>query len=162
MNTQAIFEEFSFELIIIFKILFALLLGAIIGLDRERHGKDAGIRTYAAVCIGSAIFTCIGAHMPNDGTAESRIIANIITGVGFLGAGIIYRNDGAGSSQGLTTAATAWCTAALGVAVGLDMFFIASAGTIILYFLLSLYRYEWYLKWKQKLVDKHTPTNKNE
>jgi putative Mg2+ transporter-C (MgtC) family protein len=100
--------------------------------------------------------------MSGDGTAESRIIANIITGVGFLGAGIIYRNDEAGSSQGLTTAATAWCTAALGVAVGLDMYFIASAGTVILYFLLSLYRFKWYLRWKQKLVDKHNPPEKKD
>jgi putative Mg2+ transporter-C (MgtC) family protein len=149
------YKDFSFELIMISKILYALLLGAIIGLDRERHGKDAGIRTYAAVCIGSAIFTCLAGFMATDPTAESRVIANIITGVGFLGAGIIYRNDEAGSSQGLTTAATAWCTAALGVAVGMDMFFIAAAGTVILYFLLSLYRYKWYLRWKQKLVEKH-------
>jgi putative Mg2+ transporter-C (MgtC) family protein len=149
------YKELSIELIIIGKILYALLLGAIIGLDRERHGKDAGIRTYAAVCIGSAIFTCIASYMTEDSTAESRIIANIITGVGFLGAGIIYRNDEAGSSQGLTTAATAWCTAALGVAVGMDMFFIAAAGTVILYLLLSLYRYKWYIRWKEKLVEKN-------
>ncbi|HEX8517863.1 MAG TPA: MgtC/SapB family protein [Bacteroidia bacterium] len=148
------YQDLSIELIIVLKLLFALLLGGIIGLDRERHGKDAGIRTYAAVCVGSAIFTCIGNLMIEDVTAGSRIIANIITGVGFLGAGIIYRNDAEGSASGLTTAATVWCTAALGVAVGLNMFIIAVTGTLVLYFLLSLQHHKWYLKWKAMLAEK--------
>jgi putative Mg2+ transporter-C (MgtC) family protein len=151
------YPNLSIELIIVSKLLIALVLGGIIGLDRERHGKDAGIRTYAAVCVGSAIFTCVGALMVKDVSAESRIIANIITGVGFLGAGIIYRNDEEGTSSGLTTAATAWCTAALGVAVGMNMFIIAVTGTAFLYFLLSLQHHKWYLRWKEKLAEKHKP-----
>jgi putative Mg2+ transporter-C (MgtC) family protein len=75
--------------------------------------------------------------------------------VGFLGAGIIYRNSSAGTSHGLTTAATVWCTAAVGVAVGLNMFIIAIVGAIALYFLLSLHHQHWYIEWKKKMINKH-------
>ena len=131
-----------------------MVLGALIGFDRETHGSDAGIRTYAAVCVGAAIFTSIAGHIENDMSAVSRIIANIITGVGFLGAGIIYRTNNAGTSHGLTTAATIWCTSAVGVAVGLNMFVIATASALALYFLLSLHHQKWYVRWKQKIADK--------
>jgi len=144
-----------FELIVVGKLILALLLGAFIGYDRETHGSDAGIRTYAAVCIGASIFTAIAAHIVDDPGAISRVIANIVTGVGFLGAGIIYKNNNQGASKGLTTAATVWCTAAVGVAVGLNLFAIALASTVILYFLLSLHHQKWYLKWKQKVAGKH-------
>lgn len=143
------------ELIIVIKLIVSFLLGAFIGFDREKHGRDAGIRTYAAVCIGATLFTAVAAHLVNDVAAESRVIANIITGVGFLGAGIIYRNSSAGTSHGLTTAATVWCTAAVGVAVGLNMFIIAIAGAITLYFLLSLHHQQWYVKWKEKMMSRH-------
>lgn len=143
------------ELIIVVKLIVSFLLGAFIGFDRERHGRDAGIRTYAAVCIGSTLFTAIAEHLVSDVSAPSRVIANIITGVGFLGAGIIYRNDSAGTSHGLTTAATVWCTAAVGVAVGLNMFIIAIVGSVFLFFLLSLHHQKWYVNWKQKTVQKH-------
>lgn len=147
--------DVKFELIIVVKLLASFLLGAFIGLDREKHGRDAGIRTYAAVCIGATLFTAIAAHLVSDVAAASRVIANIVTGVGFLGAGIIYRNSSAGTSHGLTTAATVWCTAAVGVAVGLNMFIIAIVGAIALYFLLSLHHQHWYVKWKNKMISKH-------
>lgn len=146
--------DLSFELIIVGKLLFALLLGGLIGLDRERHGIDAGVRTYAAVCIGATIFTSIAGHMADDLSAVSRIIANIITGVGFLCAGIIYRNADTDTSHGLTTAATVWCTAGVGVAVGLNMFVIAIASATAIYFLLSLQNQKWYKKWKKKMANK--------
>ncbi|HWR94386.1 MgtC/SapB family protein [Flavobacterium sp.] len=147
--------DINAELIIISKLIVSFLLGAFIGLDRERHGRDAGIRTYAAVCIGATLFTAITAHLVNNPSDTSRVIANIITGVGFLGAGIIYRNSGAGTSHGLTTAATVWCTSAVGVAVGLDMFIIAIIGACSLYFLLSLHHQKWYIRWKQKMIHKY-------
>lgn len=146
--------DLSFELILVGKLLFSLLLGGLIGLDREKHGMDAGIRTYAAVCIGATIFTAIAAHMADDLSAVSRIIANIITGVGFLCAGIIYRNNNTDTSHGLTTAATVWCTAGVGVAVGLNMFVIAIASALAIYFLLSLQNQKWYVKWKEKIATK--------
>lgn len=143
--------DIKLELIIVAKFLASFLLGAFIGYDREKHSKDAGIRTYAAVCIGATLFTSIAEHIANDPAAVSRIIANIITGVGFLGAGIIYRNNTEGISYGLTTAATIWGTAAVGTAIGLDMYIIAFVSALTLYFLLSLHHYKWYIKWKSKM-----------
>jgi len=147
--------DVTFELIIVSKLIVSFLLGAFIGLDREKHGRDAGIRTYAAVCIGATMFTSITAHLVNNPSDTSRVIANIITGVGFLGAGIIYRNSSTGASKGLTTAATVWCTSAIGVAIGVNMFIIAIVGSMSLYFLLSLHHQKWYLKWKEKMIHKH-------
>ena len=154
--------DINSELIIISKLIVSFLLGAFIGLDRERHGRDAGIRTYAAVCIGATLFTAITAHLVNNPADTSRVIANIVTGVGFLGAGIIYRNSSAGTSHGLTTAATVWCTSAVGVAVGLNMFIIAIIGSLALYFLLSLHHQKWYVKWKQNMINKHGKENEND
>jgi putative Mg2+ transporter-C (MgtC) family protein len=147
--------DIRFELVIVLKLLVSFLLGAFIGYDREKHGRDAGIRTYAAVCIGATLFTAVAAHLVNDISAASRVIANIVTGVGFLGAGIIYRNNSAGTSHGLTTAATVWGTAAVGVAVGLNMYIIALVAASVLYFLLSLHHYKWYMKWKEKMKQYH-------
>ena len=146
--------DINVELIIVAKLIVSFLLGAFIGLDREKQGQDAGIRTYAAVCIGATLFTAVAAHLVNDIAAASRVIASIVTGVGFLGAGIIYRNNSTGTSHGLTTAATIWCTAAVGVAVGLHMFIIAIVCAIALYFLLSLHHQKWYVRWKQKMITK--------
>lgn len=144
--------DINVELIIVAKLIVSFLLGAFIGYDREKHGRDAGIRTYAAVCIGATLFTAVANHLVSDVAAASRVIANIVTGVGFLGAGIIYRNSSEGTSHGLTTAATVWCTAAVGVAIGLNMFIIATVGGAALYFLLSLHHQKWYVKWKQKML----------
>jgi putative Mg2+ transporter-C (MgtC) family protein len=138
------------ELVIASKLLVAAVLGALIGYDRERHSRDAGIRTYAAVCVGAALFTCIGSHL-EDVAATSRIVANVVMGIGFLGAGVVYKDAGSGGSKGLTTAATIWCTAAIGVAVGLNMFAIATAGALLVYFLISLHHRAWYVRWKQRI-----------
>lgn len=151
--------DIKIELIIVSKLILSFLLGAFIGLDREKHARDAGIRTYAAVCIGATLFTAVAAHLVNDVAAPSRIIANIVTGVGFLGAGIIYRDHSAGTSHGLTTAATVWCTAAVGVAIGLNMFIIAIVSAGALFFLLSLHHQKWYVKWKSNMVSKHGEEN---
>lgn len=146
-------EEIIFECIIVIKLVTGTVLGGIIGYDRERRGIDAGIRTYAAVCLGGTLFTSVAEHL-EDLTAMSRIIANIVMGIGFLGAGIIHRNVSSNTSHGLTTAATLWCTAAVGVAVGLRMIMIAVTAVAILYFLLSLERQKWYIQWKIKLKGK--------
>lgn len=154
--------DISIEIAIVLKLIISFLLGAFIGLDREMHGSDAGIRTYAAVCIGSTLFTAVTNHLVNDTAAASRVIANIVTGVGFLGAGIIYKNTTAGTSHGLTTAATLWGTAAVGVAVGLNMYIIATVSATGLYFLLSLHHYKWYIKWKEKMKMKYTDNAEND
>lgn len=154
INSMDLDNEISVGL----RLLIAFLLGAWIGLDREKHGNSAGIRTYAAVCLGATLFTAIGEHM-GDTAAASRIIANILVGIGFLGAGIIYKNDKTNSSQGLTTAATIWCTAGIGVAVGLKMVAIAVLAAAGIYFLLVLHHQQWYLKWKKKVQEKHKDDN---
>lgn len=138
------------ELVIASKLLAAAVLGALVGYDRERHNRDAGLRTYASVCVGAALFTCIGGHL-EDVAATSRIVANVIMGIGFLGAGIVYKDATSGYSKGLTTAATVWCTAAIGVAVGLNMFVIAIAGALLVYFLISLHHRAWYVRWKERI-----------
>lgn len=148
----------NIEIIDAGKLLLAFALGGAIGYDRERHTKDAGIRTYAAVCISSALFTFIGEQLKDEGSS-SRIIANIITGVGFLGAGIIYRNDKSQSSQGLTTAATIWGTSAIGVAIGLDMYIVAVVAAAALYFLLSMHHQRWYLRWKERIAKQNIDNN---
>ena len=145
------------ELLIASKLLVAAVLGALIGYDRERHSRDAGIRTYAAVCVGAALFTSIAGHL-EDVAATSRIVANVVMGIGFLGAGIVYKDANSGYSKGLSTAATIWCTAAIGVAVGLNMFVIATTGALLVYFLISLHHRVWYVRWKQRIKDS---TNNN-
>jgi len=101
----------------------ALIVGSILGLNRELNGKPAGLRTHALVCLGAATAALISIHsstgvMTTDANAISRIIQGILTGIGFLGAGVILR-DPAGHITGLTTAATIWVCAVLGVVCGL-------------------------------------------
>jgi putative Mg2+ transporter-C (MgtC) family protein len=138
------------QFFIVFQIATAFLLGGFIGLERERHSIGAGIRTYAAVCMGSAMFTIIGNNlMGSDGAA--RMVANIITGIGFMGSGLIFRDNSNYRSIGLTTAATIWATAAVGVAVGYKLFAIAIICSIALHFLLALDEYKWYKKWRERI-----------
>lgn len=145
--------DVKIELVIAGKLFIALFCGAIIGLERERHGNAAGIRTYAAVALGAALYTLIGIHS-SDVTAGARIVANIVTGIGFLGAGIIYKDSNKGITHGLTTASSVWATAAVGVAVAYSMFIIAAAATIAIYTLLSLHHFKWYIQLKKKWKSK--------
>lgn len=146
-------KEIRFESIIVLKLITGFVLGAFVGYDREKRGLDAGVRTYAAVCLGATMFTSIAEHL-EDIASASRIVANIVVGIGFLGAGLIYRDNSTNTSFGLTTAATLWGTAAVGVAVGLNMYIIAVVSSIMLYFLLSLERVTWYVRWKNKIKAK--------
>ncbi len=129
--------DISTELTLLPRLLIATVLGGIIGYEREIHGRAAGIRTYAAVSLGAAMFTIINAHVPNL-SDHTRIVSNIVTGIGFLGAGIIFRDAGNGLITGLTTAATLWATAAVGVAGGFGMYVISIFSTVILFLLLYL------------------------
>jgi putative Mg2+ transporter-C (MgtC) family protein len=101
----------------------ALILGAVLGLNRELHGKPAGLRTHALVTLGAAVATIVTLKSPDgsffiDQNAIGRVVQGILTGVGFLGAGVILR-DPAGHVTGLTTAATIWICAVLGIVCGL-------------------------------------------
>ena len=112
-------------------ILLAILFGAVIGLERELSQKAAGLRTNVLICLGAAVFTIIARHLSYGNLdANSRIVAQILTGVGFLGAGAIIRET-TGSIQGLTTAATIWLVASIGTACGARLYHLASITTLI-------------------------------
>jgi putative Mg2+ transporter-C (MgtC) family protein len=122
----------------------ALLVGSILGLNRELHGKAAGLRTHALVCVGAAVATIIGAAPPAglssaDPNAITRVVQGILTGVGFIGAGIILR-DPMGHVTGLTTAATIWICAVLGIACGLGYWRLLGMAALVTAFLLVLGR----------------------
>ncbi|AFK01987.1 MgtC/SapB transporter [Emticicia oligotrophica DSM 17448] len=99
----------------IIKLVISAGTGAIIGLEREYHSKSAGLRTMILICLGSTLFTIISMKLGSD---PSRIAANIVTGIGFVGGGIIFRDNSNGQITGITTAAAAWVTSALGMCVG--------------------------------------------
>jgi putative Mg2+ transporter-C (MgtC) family protein len=98
------------------RLLLALAIGGAIGAERETRGKPAGFRTMTLICLGSTLFTLASTRLTEESGDPSRVAAQIVTGVGFLGAGAILR-DGPRIS-GLTTAATIWITAALGMGIG--------------------------------------------
>jgi putative Mg2+ transporter-C (MgtC) family protein len=113
------------------RLLTAALLGAILGFEREARHKSAGLRTNILIAVGSALFTVMSLELGADGGDPGRIAAQIVTGIGFLGAGAIMRTDS--GVQGLTTAATVWVNAAVGVAAGggsYHLAFIATAVTV--------------------------------
>jgi putative Mg2+ transporter-C (MgtC) family protein len=117
-------------------LLVALLLGGLIGWERERLGRPAGLRTHILVCVGAALITLVSNAAPSSG---GRIAAQIVTGVGFLGAGTILR-DGTGAVSGLTTAASLWAVAGVGIAVGYGGRYaaLAAVATGLMLFTLSL------------------------
>ena len=117
---------------IIARVALAALLGGIIGLEREYRGYPAGVRTMALVCMGSAIF----ADMSRRYGGDDRIAAQIVSGIGFLGAGLIFREGY--SVKGVTTAATIWTVAAIGVALGIEAYIVATAGSLLAVVLLEL------------------------
>lgn len=127
------------QLDIVIRIFIALLIGAVIGIEREYRGHAAGVRTLAMVSVGSCLFAAVGIFaFPGHLTDPTRIAAQVVTGVGFLGAGAIFRaEDGV---KGLTTAATVWVVAALGMAVGFSLYLIAVAGAAIVLIGLVLVR----------------------
>jgi putative Mg2+ transporter-C (MgtC) family protein len=116
---------------VLLRIITATLLGAVVGLERERAGKPAGLRTHILVCLGTAIIVlaCTGARMDLDGL--SRVIQGIVTGIGFIGAGSILKLDEERDIQGLTTAAGIWMTAGIGIACGLGTLGLAVLSTVI-------------------------------
>jgi putative Mg2+ transporter-C (MgtC) family protein len=106
---------------VVMRLLIAALLGGMLGLQREYHGKEAGVRTHMLVAIGSALFVLVPLQAGADTADLSRVIQGVVAGVGFLCAGTILKISGSGDEQvrGLTTAAGIWLTAAIGIAVGL-------------------------------------------
>jgi putative Mg2+ transporter-C (MgtC) family protein len=119
------------EIVIILRLLLATVLGAIIGLQRERAGKPAGLRTHILITLGSALFTVVSVF-GFSGTADvSRVAAGVVAGIGFIGAGVIFRGMRGEHVVGLTTAASIWIAAAIGIAAGVGMYLVASIVAII-------------------------------
>ena len=118
----------------VFAIVLAVVLGAAIGVEREFSGKAAGLRTNILICLGAAVFTIISKRMAGEGEALTRIAAGVVTGVGFLGAGAIIQDRG--GVHGLTTAATIWFMACLGMACGAGLYELAVILTLIAVFVL--------------------------
>jgi putative Mg2+ transporter-C (MgtC) family protein len=113
-------------LLLLTKIALATALGYLIGLERELHGKMVGTRTVSLIAIGGALYVLMSPSI--FGGDNSRIIAQVVSGIGFLGAGIIFKDGD--TVKGLTTAATVWCSAAIGCLCGYGMFLEAIVGTI--------------------------------
>jgi putative Mg2+ transporter-C (MgtC) family protein len=117
----------SIEWLAFLQIAVAAVLGAAIGLERELSAQPAGLRTHMLVCTGAALFTLAGVGY--DGSDPTRIAAQVVTGIGFLGGGAILR-EGA-TVRGLTTAASLWVTAAIGLAIGLQRWSAAVVATVL-------------------------------
>ena len=120
------------------RLIAALLAGALIGLQRERSGKAAGLRTHMLVCMGTALFVIAGTQIGMEQDAMSRVIQGLATGIGFLGAGAILKTESTREIHGLTTAAGIWMTAAIGVAVGLGHLGTALIGVLFAWLVLAV------------------------
>lgn len=125
------------ELEMVLRLLLAAALGAIIGYQRERAGKPAGLRTHILICVGAALFTIASAYGFGVGADPGRVAAGIVAGIGFLGAGAIFHRQG-GIVEGLTTAATIWAVAAIGLAAGAGLYIIAAVTTAVVLIVLFL------------------------
>ena len=113
---------------IIFRLLLAIVIGGIIGVEREYRNKSAGFRTMILISVGSCLITILSLTIGLPNNAD-RIASNIITGIGFIGAGVIFKSDD--KVRGITTAATIWLTAALGMGVGAGFYIISLLTTVI-------------------------------
>ena len=125
------------ELEMVLRLLLATALGAAIGFQREWAGKPAGLRTHILICTGAALFTIASLYGFGGGANSARVAAGIVTGIGFLGAGaIIHREEGL--IGGLTTAATIWAVAGIGLAAGAGLYLVAAVTTAIVLVVLFL------------------------
>ncbi|MBN9413554.1 MAG: MgtC/SapB family protein [Candidatus Paracaedimonas acanthamoebae] len=126
--------DWQLELHLCIKIIIAFFLGALIGFEREYKGHEAGIRTFGFIALGSCIFSLASFYVGSGD--PGRIAAQIVSGVSFMGIGLIFRDQG--FIRGLTTAATLWCTAAIGMTIAFDMFIIGILSTIVIVVFLSI------------------------
>jgi putative Mg2+ transporter-C (MgtC) family protein len=119
------------ELEIVARLMLAAVLGGFVGLERELRGYPAGIRTLALVAIGATLFTEISQLLGGN----DRVAAQIVTGIGFIGAGLIFREGY--TVRGITTAATIWAAAAMGMAIGMELYIVAVACAVLLFVVLE-------------------------
>ena len=141
---------------VIWRLLLSAALGAVIGLEREYRRKPAGLRTNILIAIGSALFTILSLSMTGATGDPSRVAGQIVTGIGFLGGGAILRNRD--TVHGMTTAATIWVNAAIGVACGTGQYALAAtATTLTLVVLVVLPPIETYFERRAGWPDRHRP-----
>ena len=124
-----------------FKLLLSLLLGSVVGLERRRKGQIAGMRTFSLICMGATLAMLVSIYIPQEYLGlkngdPGRIAAQVISGIGFLGAGAIIQMKG--SVKGLTTAAGIWSMAAIGLAVGAGMYVISTVAVVLILFVLTI------------------------
>src|SRR5947209_18448930 len=138
----------SHEAVVVFRIAVALVIGGIIGFERSFHGRPAGFRTHSLVCIASALLMLVTVYqsewmtaVPQDAirTDPTRMAQGIMTGIGFLGAGVIFK-EGL-TVRGLTTAASIWVTAAIGNLLGIGLYFAATLGAAATLAILAAVRF---------------------
>jgi len=118
------------------RLLLAAGLGAAIGIERELRRKPAGLRTNILIALGAAMFTVVSLQLGTPAGTQDRIAAQVVTGIGFLGAGAIIRNRG--GVHGMTTAATIWVNAAIGMAVGTGAYVTATVTTVVTLIVLAV------------------------
>jgi putative Mg2+ transporter-C (MgtC) family protein len=129
------------EIEILLNLVLALILGGVVGFEREHSRRPAGLRTNILVCMGSAMFGMIATYGFQSPDAAARVVANIIVGVGFLGSGAILKEEE--TVHGLTTAASLWVVAGIGAAIALRMYFLAiTSDALVLLTLYGLHRFE--------------------
>jgi putative Mg2+ transporter-C (MgtC) family protein len=131
--------------VLLFRFLLVIIVGGLIGAEREYRSKSAGFRTMILICLGSFLFTSFSIYIGGD--TSDRIASNIVTGIGFLGAGVIFKSDN--QVKGLTTAATIWATAALGMGIADGEYIIVTIGTVIV--LASLFLFTRLEEWLDRI-----------
>ncbi len=131
---------------IVIRLVIAVLAGAVIGAEREYMSKSAGLRTLIMISLGSAIFT-IASVLVGTGDSHDRIASNIVTGIGFLGAGVIFKEEN--KVKGLTTAASVWATAAIGMAIGNGNYILGASATLLVFISLS------FMTNVEELIERH-------
>lgn len=136
--TLGFMESFFTQDAVAFKLAMALLVGGSIGVERELRSKSAGFRTIILICVGACLFTIFSKLLGGIGS-QDRIAANVVVGIGFLGAGVIFRSDNGVS--GITTAASIWLTAAIGMGIGAGYYQIAIFATILVLAVLILFSF---------------------
>ena len=122
---------------VVFRLTVATLAGTAIGLDRDLRGKPSGVRTMSIVALGSATIVLAAQYPAHTAADSSRVMQGIITGIGFLGAGVILRNPSGGRVQGLTTAASIWLTACIGAACGAGAWPIVAVSALLVFVVLG-------------------------
>ncbi|HVU96497.1 MAG TPA: MgtC/SapB family protein [Puia sp.] len=123
---------------ILVKLALSIVIGGLLGAEREYRSKSAGFRTLTLICLGATLFTIFSQLVGGPGNPD-RIASNIVTGIGFVGAGVIFKGDSSSKVNGITTAAMIWVTAALGVTIGAGYLLIAVIATGMIFLVLFLF-----------------------